>query len=138
MNIIENSIDFCINFLAVIRKIATKLHLTPSQVLCIYAIPFNGISQSDLAIKLSIDISTLSRNLDKLIKLNIISKKGSLLDRRSYKISLTDKGEELYNNFILTIKNKLNRSYNKLELEEYDQFEEILNKLNWQLELINK
>ena len=127
MNIIENSMEFCINFLAIIRKIATKLHLTPSQILCIYAIPFSGISQSDLAKKLSIDISTLSRNLEKLITLNIITKQSSLLDRRSYKISLTTKGVELYDIFNLTIKNKLNSTYNKLELDEYDQFEEILN-----------
>ena len=67
MNIIENSVQYCINFLSIIRKIAAELHLTPSQMLCIYVIPFRGITQSDLAKKLSIDISTLSRNLDKLI-----------------------------------------------------------------------
>ena len=99
MNIIENSIEYCINFLAIIRKIANQLNLSPSQVLCIYAIPFNGVSQSDLAKKLSIDISTLSRNLDKLILLEIVKKTPSILDKRSFKVSLTHKGETIYKLF---------------------------------------
>jgi len=138
MNIIENSVQYCINFLSIIRKIAAELNLTPSQILCIYVIPFRGISQSDLAKKLSIDISTLSRNLDKLIMLNIIHKHPSISDKRSYKICLTEEGEEIYNQFNSMIKKQLERHFESLDLEAQDQFEEILNQLNWKLELINK
>ena len=138
MNIIENSVEYCINLLSIIRKIAIKLNLTPSQLLCIYVIPFDGIAQSDLAKKLAIDISTLSRNLDKLIILQMVYKKSSMADKRSYKISLTPKGEDIYNQFNLIIKNKLEKQYGQLDLEDQDHFEEMLNKLNWQLELINK
>ena len=138
MNIIENSVQYCINFLSIIRKIAAELHLTPSQILCVYVIPFRGITQSDLAKKLSIDISTLSRNLDKLIMLNIIHKQPSVTDKRSYKISLTEKGEGIYNQFNSMIKNQLAGSFESLDLEVQDQFEEILNQLNWKLEFINK
>jgi len=138
MNIIEITNSFCFNYLSCIRRSANKLNITTAQILCMYAIPFEGINQSDLAKKLSIDISTLSRNLDKLISLDIVYKTSSNLDRRSYKISLTSQGEKLYLEFNIIIKKEIESIYNKLELEEYDQLQEILNKLNWQLELINK
>ena len=138
MNIVEISFNFSINFLSLIRKIASMIDLTQSQVLCIYAIPFNGISQSNLAKKLSIDISTLSRNLDRLIQLNLIYKQSSSIDKRSFKILLTEKGDILYKKFHFIINDRLASSYNKLELNEQESLEEILNKLNWELELINK
>ena len=138
MNIIEITNSFCFNYLSCIRRAANKLNITTSQILCLYSIPFEGITQSDLAKKLSIDISTLSRNLDKLILLDIVYKTSSKLDRRSYKISLTPQGEKLYLEFNVIINKEIESIYNKLELEEYDKFHEILNKLNWQLELINK
>ena len=138
MNIVEISFNFSINFLSLIRKIASMIDLTQSQVLCIYAIPFNGISQSNLAKKLSIDISTLSRNLDRLIQLNLVYKQSSLIDKRSFKIMLTEKGDILYKKFNFIINDRLASSYNKLELNEQESLEEILNKLNWELELINK
>lgn len=138
MNIVEISFNFSINFLSLIRKIASMIDLTQSQVLCIYAIPFNGISQSNLAKKLSIDISTLSRNLDRLIQLNLVYKQSSLIDKRSFKILLTEKGDILYQKFNFIINDRLASSYNKLELNEQESLEEILNKLNWELELINK
>ena len=138
MNIVEITNSFCFNYLSCIRRAANKLNITAAQILCLYSIPFEGITQSDLAKKLSIDISTLSRNLDKLILLDVVYKASSKLDRRSYKISLTPQGEKLYLEFNVIINKEIESIYHKLELEEYDQFHEILNKLNWQLELINK
>ena len=138
MNTIELSFNFSINFLSIIKSTATKMQLTHSQALCMCAIPFNGIAQSDLAKKLSIDLSTLSRNLEKLIRLDIISKTNSHIDRRSYKIKLTDNGIEVYNDFIFLIQSQLKASYDKLSLDEIELLEDILNKLNWELSLLNK
>ena len=138
MNIVELSNHFCINYFSCLRKIASSLSLTQAQALCLQAIPFNGISQSDLANKLSIDLSTLSRNLNKLIKLNVVKKIASNLDKRSYRISLTAKGRDLYQQFNRKIYSKLSASFDLLSLEENNQLEELLNKLNWQLELLNK
>ena len=138
MNLIELSTDFCQKYLSCLKRASSILKLTQSQSLCLNAVPFKGISQTDLANKLSLDLSTLSRNLDKLIFLDIVYKTSSNIDRRSYKISLTSQGEELYLQFNEIIKEEIETIYDKLELEEYDQILEILNKLNWQLELINK
>ena len=138
MNIVEITNSFCFSYLSCIRRVANQLNITTSQLLCVNAIPFEGINQSDLAKKLSVDISTLSRNLDKLIFLDIVHKASSQLDRRAYKISLTSPGRKLYAEFNKIITEELTPVYDKLELDEHDQLHEILNKINWQLELIQK
>ena len=138
MNLIEISISFCINYLACLRRIATKLGLTQSQALCLNAIPFNGISQANLAKKLSIDISTLSRNLDKLKSLDLIDKTSSNIDRRSYQITLNTKGEKLFKKINNLLFEELNPIYAKLDLNDQDILEEGLNTLNWGIELLNK
>ena len=138
MNIIELSNDFCQNYLACIRRASSILNITHTQAMCLQAIPFQGVSQAELAKKLNIDISTLSRNLDKLVKLKLIDKKSSLSDKRSFIISLTDGGKQIYNKFNDIISEELEKVYDMLDLEERDQFETILNKINWQLELLNK
>ena len=138
MNIIEISNDFCLNYFASLRKVSSSLGITQAQALCICAIPFKGISQSNLSKRLSIDLSTLSRNLDNLNKQNIITKKLSIVDKRSYKINLTDKGTKLHQEFNYQIAEQLNACFSSLSIEENNQLEELLNKLNWQLELLNQ
>tara|TARA_Y100000741_G_C18066147_1_gene482581 strand:- start:11 stop:427 length:417 start_codon:yes stop_codon:yes gene_type:complete len=138
MNIIELSNDFCIAYFSVFRKVANALGLTQSQALCICLIPFEGLSQSELSKKLSIDLSTLSRNLDRLIDKNIIKKKISGIDKRSYRINLTAKGNELQKKINSVIFIQLKECFQSISIEESNQFEEILNKLNWQLELLNQ
>jgi len=138
MNLIELSNDFSLNYLACIRRTAKNFKLSLSQSVCLQSIPFDGISQSQLAKKLSIDISTLSRNIDHLISLNIIDKKHSSLDKRSYQINLTENGQNLYKQFNQALNNQLESVYESLDYIEKDQMSEILNKINWQLEVINK
>ena len=68
----------------------------------------------------------------------MVYKTSSNADRRSYRISLTSGGQKLYSQFNDLIQTEIGMIYNQLEAEEYDQLHEILNKLNWQLELSNK
>ena len=66
MNLGELIIKLHRNILYEIKYVAKLYEITTSQFLCIISIPYEGISQTNLANKLSVDISTLSRNLDKL------------------------------------------------------------------------
>ena len=100
MNFIIQYNEFCLNYLHSIKKIANLLSLTQSQILCIKSIPYDGIMQNQLANKLSLDISTLSRNLDKLKFLKIIDKITSSTDQRASIITLTKKGKNIYNQII--------------------------------------
>ena len=138
MNVAEISLNFALNFLSIMKDCASSLNLTQSQALCICSIPFDGISQADLSKKLNLDISTLSRNLDKLIQLGLVVKQPSLIDRRSYKIQLTPRGKEYYSKFIDLINNTINLNNDYLSLQNKEYLENILNELNWKLSLINK
>ena len=138
MNVIEQSQDFCLNYLSCLRKVANHFQVSQSQAICLNLIPSQGISQADLAIKLSLDISTLSRNLNHLLKLNFINKNISNLDRRSYKINLSNKGLQFYQSFNKEMHNQLQTIYNGISLDEKEQLTEILNKINWQFELHEK
>tara|TARA_Y100001949_G_C15879816_1_gene283292 strand:- start:382 stop:801 length:420 start_codon:yes stop_codon:yes gene_type:complete len=135
MNIIEQTNDFCINYLKCVKKAANSLWITQSQALCIQAIPFDGISQTDLATKLSLDLSTLSRNLDKLSKIHLIEKVVSAFDKRSYKITLTTRGQNIYQQLNDKINNYFLNIYSKLDMQEIDKMVDILNKINWEFEL---
>ena len=77
MNLSEQSTDFFKNYLRLFRKNITQYNLTESQALCLISIPFNGISQTRLSHNLSLNISTVSRNLSHLIKVDLIIKKKS-------------------------------------------------------------
>lgn len=133
MKLSELLIELHINYLSPIKSIGISNNITTSQLLCIVSIPYNGILQADLARKLSLDISTLSRNLDKLIKKNIIIKKSLTHDRRSSSIILTDKGKALYEKLTLELEGKFNAIYNNLEFQDIEALTNAIQKINWEL-----
>ena len=79
MNIAELILTLHNNTLNPIRRIAKESSISTSQLLCIVSIPTNGINQTNLAALLSIDLSTLSRNLNHLINKKVVIKKINLL-----------------------------------------------------------
>ena len=137
MNFIVQCNEFCLNYLKYIKKIANSLSLTRAQVLCIQSIPYDGISQINLSNKLSLDISTVSRNLEKLKKLKIIHKTKSQYDKRSSIIILTEKGKTIYKQIVDSIQRDINEIILNIEIEDLDYFTELLNKINWEFELSN-
>ena len=138
MNLVEESTDFCQKYLSCLRRMSVKLNLTQSQSLCLSSIPFTGTSQTNLAEKLAIDYSTLSRNLDRLVKLKLIKRTPSSYDKRVSHIILTDKGFNKYTELNQLIENELSFIFEKFDLDEQNQISEILNKINWNFELIGK
>ncbi len=135
MNIAELIIDLYTNLLFFIKKISQKNNLSSSQLLCIYAIPNEGISQSDLAKILCLDLSTLSRNLDKLIIKKIVRKESSKSDYRKQNIFLTNKGEKIH----LLLLNDLNvllqqlNGWDNQANEDFDLIISNLSQFNWLL-----
>ena len=134
MNLAELIADLYTNLLFVIKKTSKKNNISSSQLLCVYAIPSEGISQSDLAKILCLDLSTLSRNLDKLLLKKIVNKTHSSLDNRKQTIFLTEVGEKLY----LEILSDLNQSLNILydfsdNSDDFDTIITSISQFNWLL-----
>lgn len=65
------------------------------------------ISLKELANMLRIDISTMSRTVDKIVKNGYVERKTSETDRRSVEIKLTKRGKELFDQ----IENSMNAKY---------------------------
>ena len=134
MNLAELITELYCNLIFLIKKIAKRNNLSQSQFFCIYAIPSDGISQSDLAKILCLDLSTLSRNLDKLIIKKYVKKKSSLLDKRKQKIFLTDVGNKIYFNSLNDLNKSLSELYkNSNELQDIDSIINSISQLNWLL-----
>ena len=72
-----------------------------------------------------------------MIKVDLIIKKKSNQDIRSYNISLSDKGKKIYTKINKSIDNHFYNIYTKLDLNEKDLLIDLLNKINWQFELQN-
>tara|TARA_B100000579_G_scaffold55795_2_gene39554 strand:- start:1483 stop:1911 length:429 start_codon:yes stop_codon:yes gene_type:complete len=134
MNLGELVTDLYSNLIFLIKKIAKQNNLSTSQFFCIYAIPSQGISQSDLAKILCLDISTLSRNLDKLIIKQIVKKQASALDKRKQKVFLTELGNEIYFSSLNDLNKSISILYNHPhELEDIDSMLNAISQLNWLL-----
>ena len=137
MNLSEQSTDFFKNYLRLFRENIKQYNLTESQALCLISVPFDGISQTRLSHNLSLNLSTVSRNLSHLIKLDLIIKKKSNQDIRSYNIILSDKGKKIYTKINKSIDNHFYNICTKLDSNEKDLLIDLLNKINWQFELQN-
>ena len=134
MNLAELIADLYTNLLFVIKKIAKNNNISSSQLLCVYAIPSEGISQSDLAKILCLDLSTLSRNLDKLLLKKIVNKTNSLLDNRKQNIFLTDDGEKLYIEILYDLNQALKTLYDFSDnSEDFDTIMTSISQFNWLL-----
>ena len=115
MNLSEQSCDFFKNYLRLFRENIKQYNLTESQALCLISVPFDGISQTRLSHNLSLNLSTVSRNLSHLIKLDLIIKKKSNQDIRSYNIILSDKGKKIYTKINKSIDNHFYNICTKLD-----------------------
>ena len=81
-----------------------------------------------------LDLSTLSRNLDKLIIKGVIIKKHSPLDSRTQNIFLTDLGETIYNCILNDITEHFNVLYDfSTDTEDIELTIDSISKLNWLL-----
>ena len=73
MNMVENLSDISLHYFALIRKLSSKFELTLSQALILLYIPFDGITISNLSQKLGIDISTMTRNIQRIERKQLIN-----------------------------------------------------------------
>ena len=104
MNITENLSDLSLNYFSLLRKLSSKFDLTLSQALLLLYVPFDGISVSNLSDKLGIDISTMTRNIQRIEKQGLIKRSKNLNDKRA---PLADG----YNGFFSDVHSDLGRNY---------------------------
>ena len=118
--------SFLIDLQRLFRLNISIKDLTYSQTLAMISIPDDGIEMSELAWKLGLDNSTVTRLVIRLEKKNLVERKQSQRDQRAIEVFLTDKGDLIQ----LDIEKKIDNIGEKIKSEiEKDQKESILESL---------
>ena len=138
MNLPELLSNLTTHYNAIFRQYSYRLSLTAPQAFHLLSIPADGIPMSGLANKLGIDTSTLTRNIQKLEKLEFVTRKQDRNDKRIFVVYLTDNGRdkvEKIENFLLD----LNFSMMKyIDLDDQENIPEMLEKLVWALDCVRE
>ena len=138
MNIPELLTNLTTHYNAIIRQYSSRLSLTAPQAFHLLSIPVDGISMSGLANKLGLDTSTLTRNIQKLEKLEFVRRKQDRNDKRILVVCLTDKGrgkvEKIEDSLL-----DLNFSMMKyIDLDDQENIPEMLEKLVWAMDCVRE
>ena len=138
MNIPELLTNLTTHYNAIFRQYSSRLSLTAPQAFHLLSIPVDGISMSGLANRLGLDTSTLTRNIQKLEKLDLVRRKQNRNDKRILAVYLTDKGRgkvDKVENSLLD----LNFSMMKyIDLDDQENIPEMLEKLVWAMDCIRE
>ena len=130
--------DLTTHYNALIRNAASQLSLTASQAFHLLSIPHDGIPMSQLAHKLGLDTSTLTRNIQKLEKMGLIKRDQDSYDKRIQKAVLTEKGEERLEVLEKSLQH-INYSFmEQTDLESQENITDILEKIVWALDCIRE
>ena len=138
MNIPELLANLTTHYNAIFRQYSSRLSLTAPQAFHLLSIPVDGISMSGLANRLGLDTSTLTRNIQKLEKLDLVRRKQDRNDKRILVVYLTDKGggkvEKIEESLL-----DLNFSMMKyIDLDDQENIPEMLEKLVWAMDCIRE
>ena len=135
MSIIENLSELSLQYFALVRQLSSKFELTLSQTLILLSIPFDGITISDLSEKLGIDISTMTRNIQRIEKKKLITRLPNPNDKRSIKLFLSKRGSTLNNSINSEISISLETILDKYDLKISNQIKNNLETLSWDIYL---
>ena len=138
MTIIENLSELSLQYFALLRQISSKYELTLSQSLILLSTPFDGITISELSDKLGIDISTMTRNIQRIEKKKLLQRNQNPNDKRSIKIELSKRGSTLAESINLEISNNIQKIINQYDLNTSNQIKNNLENLSWDMYLFRK
>tara|TARA_Y100000746_G_C15079394_1_gene275385 strand:- start:47 stop:448 length:402 start_codon:yes stop_codon:yes gene_type:complete len=128
----EELIEITSNFLVIFRNVVKKHSVTPSQGFIIISIDIEGSPMTLLSKKMGLDASTMTRNIEKLEKKQLVFRQRMSSDARIVNVYLTELGKRLSISLNNDLKNYLkNKISNKVEISDK------LHGLIWDLEKIN-
>ena len=134
MNITELLTSLASGTNAIIRSVASNLNLTASQAFSLLLIPFDGISMSNLAYKLGLDNSTLTRNIQKLEKLHLVKRQADNYDKRVQRVVLTKDGSSLVVLLERHLEEQNHAILDHIDLDTQEHLLTVLEQLSWALD----
>ena len=134
MSIAELLTDLASGTNAIIRSTASMFNLTASQAFHLLSIPFDGIPISELALRLGLDNSTLTRNIQKLENMELVKRRLDNYDKRIHRVVLTQEGTALLVRIEERLEEKIATILDKIDLDAQEHLLSVLEKLSWALE----
>ena len=125
--------QYLLSLLTVFRKKIRGKKYTLPQILILATIPDKGMDMTSLSEKIGVDNSTATRLIDGMVRLNLVIKRKSHLDKRITIVLLTEKGEQTSEE----IENKLDiigeEIFNQIPMEHQDDIKDALLSFHWTL-----
>ena len=125
--------QYLLSLLTVFRKKIRGKKYTLPQTLILATIPDKGMDMTSLSEKIGVDNSTATRLIDGMVRLHLVIKRKSHLDKRITIVLLTEKGEQTSEE----IENKLDiigeEIFNQIPMEHQDDIKEALLSFHWTL-----
>ena len=118
---------------SVTRSISSSVNLSLSQFYTLQSISVDGISMTELSLLLCLDNSTLTRNINQLIKRKFVKKTQSLSDKRQSIISLSEEGRNINSKIDDIMIDVVNNIISTMDSNTRNIFVDILEKINWKL-----
>ena len=118
---------------SVTRSISSSVNLSLSQFYTLQSISVDGISMTELSLLLCLDNSTLTRNINQLIKRKFVKKTQSLSDKRQFIISLSEEGRNINSKIDDIMIDVVNNIISTMDSNTRNIFVDILEKINWKL-----
>lgn len=125
--------SFLIDLQRLFRLNISIKDLTYSQTLAMISIPDDGIEMSELAWKLGLDNSTVTRLVIRLEKKNWVERKQSQRDQRAIEVFLTDKGALIQDDIEKEIDNIGEKIKSEVEKDQKESLLESLFSFQWTL-----
>jgi DNA-binding MarR family transcriptional regulator len=125
--------SFLIDLQRLFRLNISIKDLTYSQTLAMISIPDDGIEMSELAWKLGLDNSTVTRLVIRLEKKNWVDRKKSQRDQRAVEVFLTDKGALIQHDIEKEIDNIGEKIKSEVEKDQKESLLESLFSFQWTL-----
>ena len=113
------------------RQAAAKHNISFAQAQFLFRVPSEGISMSELSNIIGIDISTMSRNVNKLELLELVKRKRDSDDGRTFKLTLTPSGIEIVDLLFSEIDACATEILLTIPLDIQKQLGDVLEQLNW-------
>ena len=122
---------FVVHMNVIVRRVASQNNLSLSQYFALTNISSSGISMSDLSSLLGVDNSTLTRNINILIKRDLVEKNQSNEDKRGYTITLSTKGSSIVQSLESQIESILDDFIDSVDPAIKQNFIDIIETVNW-------
>lgn len=133
MRVAEVIRDLACQLQAFIRTLAGERNLSPTQAQVLFTITADGISMSDLARRLGLDPSTMSRIVAMMVAKGWLEQSPSADDRRVTLVALSADGADLHGQLEHDLQLRLDDALGDMDSDDLEKLKRPLEDLAWRL-----